>query len=311
MVGTVAVTDEGWYEHLRARPELTEVNFWRPSAHRTFRAPEFSPFLFKLRAPHYAVCGFAYFARYSALPNWLAWEAFGEANGVSSRPEMESRLTAIRERIRFRGEGTSEYIGCTLLVQPVFFPPEAWVHQPDDWKIRTQTDKKYDLSAGEGRRVWEECLAVAAELRTSAIRARLGAEERARYGEPMLVRPRLGQRTFRIGVTDAYARACAVSGEHSLPALDAGHIMPFNEGGPHEISNGLLLRADLHRLFDKGYVTVDQNLKLVVSNRLRTEYQNGKTYYPFHGRDLRIPRTTREQPDPELLRWHREHVFAA
>ncbi len=311
MLGTVAVTDEGWYDFLRARPDLTEVNFWRPSARRAFRAPDFSPFLFKLRSPHYAICGFAFFAWYSALPIWLAWETFEQANGVPSRAAMESRLAAIRERIRFSGEEIAGDIGCTLVVNPVFFPPEAWVRQPDDWKVRTQTDKKYDLSVGEGRRVWEECLAVAAELGAPATRSFVAAEDRARFGDPILVRPRLGQRTFRIAVTDAYARACAVSGEHSLPALDAGHIMPFNQGGPHEISNGLLLRADLHRLFDKGYLAVDEKLKLVVSDRLRTEYHNGKTYYPFHGSELRIPRTAREQPDPELLRWHREHVFAA
>jgi putative restriction endonuclease len=212
LVGTVAVTDEGWYNYLRARPDLMEVNFWRPSAHRTFRAPEFSPFLFKLRAPHYAICGYAFFARYSALPIWLAWETFGEGNGVASRSEMEARLTTIRERIRFSGGGNSAYIGCTLLVQPVFFSSEAWIRQPEDWKIRTQTDKKYDLSVGEGKRIWEECLAVAAELQAPTFRPSVAAEEGARYGEPMLVRPRLGQRTFRIAVTDAYARACAVTG---------------------------------------------------------------------------------------------------
>lgn len=311
MIGTVAVTDEGWYEHLHARPDLTEVNFWRPSARRGFRAPEFSPFLFKLRSPHNAICGFAFFARYSALPIWLAWETFGEANGVASRSMMEIRLAAIRERIRYSGGGLAEYIGCTLLVEPVFFPREAWIPQPADWKARTQTDRKYDLSIGEGRRVWEECLAVAREFRIPAVEMGMSGEGQTRYGTPMLVRPRLGQQTFRIAVTDAYDRACAVSGEHSLPALDAGHIMPYNAGGPHAISNGLLLRADLHRLFDNGYVTVDEDLRLVVSERLRTEYQNGRTYYPFHGKQLRLPGLPHDRPDPDLLRWHREHVFAA
>lgn len=309
MIGTVAVTDEGWYEFLRSRPDLTEINFWRPSARRSFSAPEFSPFLFKLRAPHYAVCGFAYFARYSALPIWLAWETFGPGNGCASRDEMEARLATIRERIRYEGGALAEYIGCTLLVQPVFFPREAWIRQPEDWKVRTQTDKKYDLSVGEGRRVWEECQAIARELRTPA--SLVVAESQARYGEPVLVLPRLGQRTFRIAVTDAYQRACAVTGEHSLPALDAGHIKPFGDGGPHATSNGLLLRADLHRLFDKGYVTVDADMRFVVSKRLRDEFQNGKTYYPFDGQLVRMPGNLRDRPDPELLRWHNEAVFAA
>ncbi|HSD29167.1 MAG TPA: HNH endonuclease, partial [Vicinamibacteria bacterium] len=70
MKGTIAITDEGWYEFLAQRPELTEVNFWTPSARRSFRALEFSPFLFKLRSPHNVICGFAYFAQFSRLPDW-------------------------------------------------------------------------------------------------------------------------------------------------------------------------------------------------------------------------------------------------
>ena len=59
-----------------------------------------------------------------------------------------------------------------------------------------------------------------------------------RYGSPLLVRPRLGQGTFRIAVTEAYGRACAITGEHSLPALEAAHIQSYRFGGPHEIANG-------------------------------------------------------------------------
>jgi putative restriction endonuclease len=81
VIGTIAITDEGWYRFLAARPDVTELNFWTLSARRAFRAPSFSPFLFKLRAPHNAICGFAYFAHFSKLPDWLAWETFGSGNG--------------------------------------------------------------------------------------------------------------------------------------------------------------------------------------------------------------------------------------
>lgn len=284
------------------------MNFWRPSASRAFRAPEFSPFLFKLKAPDNAICGFAWFARYSALPIWLAWETFEHANGCATRAEMETRLQVIRDRIRFRGNA-SDQIGCTLLVRPIFFPEDRWVRQPADWKVRTQTDKKYDLTTGQGSAVWQACLDAARSLDAQPISAIAVAE--TRYGDPMLVRPRLGQGTFRIAVTEAYGRACSVTDEHSLPALDAGHIRPFGDGGEHQVSNGLLLRADLHRLFDKGYITVDPDLRLVVSNRLKEEFRNGKTYYPFHGKHLRIPARPEDRPDLDALSWHNEHVFAA
>jgi putative restriction endonuclease len=195
----------------------------------------------------------------------------------------------------------------------VFFPPEAWVPQPRDWPIRTQTDKRYDLSSGIGLELWERCLAAARALETVPDweRTRRVAEVGPRYGNPLIVTPRLGQGTFRIGVMDAYERACAITQEHSLPALEAAHIRPYDQGGPHAISNGVLLRADLHRLFDKGYLTITPELRLEVSGRLRAEYQNGRTYYPLHGKELKKPARRTDRPDPEFLRYHNEHVFAA
>jgi putative restriction endonuclease len=311
MVGTIAITDEGWYRFLAERPELTELNFWTPSARRTFRAPAFSPFLFKLRAPHNTICGFAYFAQFSRLPDWLAWESFGLGNGCSSLRDMRSRIASIRARIRYDELTGSDEIGCIQLVSPTFFPRDAWVAQPTDWRPRTQTPVKYDLAVGEGRRVWEACLAQAASLPagTPITGLPLSMERGPRYGDPRLVQPRLGQATFRIAVLDAYGRACAVTGEHSLPALEASHIRSYAHDGPHEIRNGLLLRADLHRLFDTGYVTVTPALRLEVSTRLRDDYKNGRSYYPLHGALLRVPDHESDRPDPRFLEWHNEHAY--
>jgi hypothetical protein len=110
-----------------------------------------------------------------------------------------------------------------------------------------------------------------------------------RFGKPVFVRPRLGQGAFRLAVTAAYSRACSVTGEHSLPALEAAHIRPYAEGGEHEVNNGILFRSDLHRLFDRGYVTVTPDFRLEVSNRLRLDYDNGRSYYPLHGSKVMVP----------------------
>lgn len=122
-------------------------------------------------------------------------------------------------------------------------------------------------------------------------------------------RPRLGQGTFRIAVLDAYGRGCAVTEEHSLPALEASHIRPYAHDGPHEVSNGLLLRSDLHRLFDTGYVTVTPDLRLEVGSRLREDYQNGRSYYPLHETDVHVLSAASDRPNRGYLEWHNEHVF--
>lgn len=112
-----------------------------------------------------------------------------------------------------------------------------------------------------------------------------------------------------MAVTGAYGGACAVSHEHSLPVLEAAHIRPYGADGSHEVANGLLLRADIHRLFDAGYVTVTPDHRFVVSQRLAKEWENGKAYYAMSGREIALPKSVNDHPDPGLLRWHNENVF--
>lgn len=72
-----------------------------------------------------------------------------------------------------------------------------------------------------------------------------------RYRET-LSRIRIGQGVFRIMVTSAYDNACEITGDHTLPVLEAAHIKPFSLSGPHSVSDGTLARSDLHKLFDSG-----------------------------------------------------------
>lgn len=135
------------------------------------------------------------------------------------------------------------------------------------------------------------------------------AEPAARWGEPQLVRPRLGQGAFRVLVTDIYRRRCAITNERTLPALEAAHIRPYGDGGSHEASNGLLLRRDVHSLFDTGYVTVTPELRFEVSRRIREEFDNGKHYYALHGQEIAKPDDQNLLPDRAALAWHNEQRF--
>ena len=312
MNGTVAITDHGWYQFLLAQHDLDEVNFWTPSAHWGFRGEVGAPFFFKLKARYdHAICGFAHFAQYSRLPDWLAWETFGPKNGCPTFESMRERIGGIRARIDYRAQSPSNEIGCILLAQPTFFQPDEWVTGPRDWPPANLRHKRYDLTVGEGSRIWEECLARTRSQQTSPARAQavLVREESPRYGTPQLVTPRLGQGIFRVAVMDAYGRACAATQEHSLQALEASHIQPYAKDGPHEVRNGVLLRADLHRLFDQGYVTITPEHRLEVSPRLKEDYRNGRSYYPLHGASMIVPASGADAPSPDYLRWHNERVY--
>jgi len=311
----LGVTDNDWFDYLRGLPGIDEVNFWQPSPGPTFQALEKGEiFLFKLhrssRTRHRdLIAGGGVFASYSVLPISLAWEAFEERNGAASLAEMRRQL------LRYRRVADNPYndfqIGCIILTQPFFFEESIWFPAPE-WSQSIVRGKGYDLDRESGRFIWNNVLHAWEHLQIFNLdrEAHRIEEEHARYGKETTIRPRLGQGAFRILVTDAYDRACAITEEHSLPALEAAHIKPFTESGPHAINNGLLLRSDFHRLFDRGYITVSPEYKIEISRQLREEFKNGRSYYPFQGRSLsHLPLFPDDRPRKELLSWHNEHVF--
>lgn len=196
-----------------------------------------------------------------------------------------------------------------MITAPVFFSADEWVEPPTDWaRTGIQQGRTYDLSRDEGARILRDCLE-RAQRPDRSWNVELAAEDGPRFGEPSLVRPRLGQGTFSLAVRDAYSGACAVTGEHSTPALEAAHIVPYRDGGPHRIDNGLLLRSDVHRLFDRGYVTVTPDFEFRVGDSLRDEFSNGRSYYSLSGSRIAIPMNSALSPDPDRLKWHTENVF--
>jgi putative restriction endonuclease len=128
-------------------------------------------------------------------------------------------------------------------------------------------------------------------------------------GKPHLVSPRLGQGGFRISVIDAFERRCSVTGERTLPALDAAYIRPFADVQRHEVVNGVTPRPDIHRLFDQGYVTIDPALRFRVSGATKTELENGRDYYALHERPIHVPPRLDDRPDGEALRRHSSKLY--
>lgn len=298
----IAVTDGDWFDILRQKTNLSEVNFWAPSA-ANFRALQPGEmFLFKLHAPRNVIVGGGIFAYANALPCSLAWEAFGEANGAHSAQEMRARIA--RYRRADPGDRSDFEIGCRILTQPFFFEERDWVSVPASWAPNIVSFKTYNTGDAEGFALWD-----AVNHRLNRTEFSGMAEQNARFGEPQLIRPRLGQGAFRVLVTDTYNRRCAITQERTLPALEAAHIRPYGDGGEHEARNGLLLRRDIHSLFDAGYVTVTPDLCFEVSRRIKEEFDNGKHYYELHGRSIFAPTDVMRRPDPEALRWHNEHAF--
>jgi putative restriction endonuclease len=308
MKAYVGITDLDWYTSLSKRPDLDEVNFWKPGGEAGFRALDRGGlFLFKLHAPRNFIVGGGYFGHFSRIPLSLAWEAFEEKNGVESRDSMRSRIAKYRKQpIEF---GEDPTVGCILLEQPFFFPESAWIPAPADWSPSIQQGKTYDITIGIGRDLWDR-------IQTEIGGVAMTGEQPIKtstpaYGKPTLVQPRLGQGTFRVLVTDNYARRCAITGERTLPVLEAAHIKPYSLVSEHDARNGLLLRSDIHTLFDRGYVTVTPDCHFRVSRRLKDDWQNGRAYYDLADKPIRLPESEEARPNSAYLQWHLENRFLA
>jgi len=307
----VAVTDYDWFRFLQSRPDIDEVNFWQPGGRAKFAALQTGElFLFKLNNPRNFIVGGGIFAHATLLPVSLAWESLEHCNGATSFEEVRTRIAKYR---RQSDDHMEDYqIGCRLLEQPFFFDESNWIPIPASWSPNIVTGKTYSTEEVDGMRIWQQIQEQIAAPRFGLDEEQVpfvGEFDQVRYGEPSLVRPRLGQGTFRVAVIDAYDRKCAVTSEKILPVLEAAHIRPYSEGGAHEISNGMLLRSDIHTLFDRGYVTVTPDHRFEVSKRIREEFENGKYYYGFHGQEIRTPKKPDLNPGRNFLEWHNQEKF--
>ena len=192
-----------------------------------------------------------------------------------------------------------------MLTQPVFLDQPHWRALPASWSQNIVGGKSYSTDEPEGRLLWEQLDEI-----LEAHQAAPGfAEASPRFGGPHLVKPRLGQGSFRVSVIEAYHRQCGLTDGRVLPALEAAHIRPYAIGGAHARSNGILLRRDIHAVFDAGYAMFDDDYRFVVSNRVKEVFDNGNEYRRLHGARLRLPDNPADHPSKAELRWHAEAKF--
>ena len=96
------------------------------------------------------------------------------------------------------------------------------------------------------------------------------------------------------------------------PSAPSAHIKPVADGGEwFWINNGLLLRSDVHTLYDGGYLAVDTSHRLQVSPRLHDDFGNGQQYYAKGGQLIELPERRLDRPHRDFLEWHLDTVFKA
>lgn len=244
----VGVTDYDWFSLLKSQ-KPNEINFWQPNSGRNFRVlQEGELFLFKLHAPRNFIVGGGIFTRQVKLPLSLTWDAFGINNDVRTCDEFRKKINQLGN-----GERRSEFdpvVSSLILTSPFFLDESHWIPVPASFARNIVQGKTYDTAEEEGQLLYQAIqsnLQFQSEIPTVA----------DRYSNPVLITPRLGQGSFRFIVTDVYHKRCAITGEKTLPVLDAAHIRPYAQDG--------------------------QDLVVEVSMRLKEDFGNGKAYYAYHG----------------------------
>lgn len=310
MKAYVGVTDGDWYRFLAARGHQ-EVNFWRPGGDRAFHVLKPGElFFFKTHAPHSRVVGGGFFGGFAALTLDDAWRLYGERNGVSSPEEMRLRVGRYRKARMAPHENPR--IGCILLHDTVFFPADDAADPPPQFAGSIVQGKGYEMALPSVRPYFEQLLGLMAHASNLRVDYAWSLDGPV-FGEPRLAPYRIGQRAFQAVVLQAYGGKCAVTGAKIRPVLQAAHIRPVSEGGEHRLDNGLLLRSDIHTLFDAGYVAIDPGHRLHVSPRLRDEFGNGdELYQRARSSELIVVPTRRaDRPNREFLEWHLDEKFKA
>jgi len=297
----VGVTDTSWYQFLAERPGVTDVNFWLPGGGGFSALSPGEPFLFKSKYPENRMVGGGIFNGAITLPISDAWRIFGEGNGVADLSGLRTAIAKYRN-VPVDALGDPE-IGCVMLSETTFVPVTATIPAPPDWSPNIVRGKTFHDA---------EALSLAEEVLTDVLERHVGdlrAVSGPVFGHEYAMPTRLGQAPFKALVLDAYHRRCSITGDKIRPVLQAAHILPVSAGGQNRVDNGLLLRSDVHTLFDSGYLAIDERFRLRVSPRLRSEFGNGEEFYGLEKTVVSLPAHRRDRPNQEFLEWHRDTVF--
>ena len=127
------------------------------------------------------------------------------------------------------------------------------------------------------------------------------------------IKVRRGQQFFRQTVLNAYGVRCCISGINIPRLLVASHIKPWRDFPNERLDprNGLALSSLHDAAFDAGLITLDKDLKLILSSRLKSFFPQPaleQTFAAFAGRQIHLPEKIAE-PDPTFLRHHRRRIF--
>ncbi len=290
----IAVTDLDWFHNLRSSPTLDLVNFWTPTPWGITGLQAGDRLYFLLKAPIRKIGGYGRFVRYVDMSAAEAWKAYGLGNGVDSLEGLIDKVDSFAERRSAdfvpsdnRTIGCIELMDVVTLEDELFVTPEECGH---DFPPQIVKLKYFDGSDGIAPRI---SAVEPVSLRFELVQGKPGHRQTQSKN-------RKGQAAFRQEILRHYGYRCCVTGEAVVELLEAAHIQPYINEYSNHAQNGLCLRVDLHRLFDNGLLSINEDGTLKVSSKLSDSW-----YASLDGSRVSLPRAEWARPAEEALAFHR------
>ena len=221
------------------------------------------------------------------------WNYFQEASGAKFEEELR----------KMQKGKQSEHVTSLAIRYPFFLERSDWIDfntvLSEELPKAENSRKYFEPNHPDVKSIWD-----AIKGKTS----HLDAYKKMNNPKHYLERPgkiRLGQGTFRAKVVELFGNECAVTRINAKRLIEAAHIKPFREVLEHDISNGIALRADLHKLLDSGYAKIQKvgdELRFIISDRFWKDHNNHcEIYRDLHEKVIANP--SGWNVDEESLEW--------
>ncbi|MBM3456567.1 MAG: HNH endonuclease [Bacteroidetes bacterium] len=286
----ISPTDIEWFKFLRTEGLNSEINFWTPTPWNVSRLASGERLYFMLKSPIRKIGGYGQFVEYKNMSVNDAWNKYGFKNGCTSKQELIDRLDKYKaSNSSDERSVTDSEIGCIVLTNAVYF---------DDDKFLDLDNYEIDFSRFIVKiKYYNEMDPLEIVTQSTVNEFELLPTSLEKLKKSRLLTERKGQGNFRAIITTAYSNKCCITNETTPELLEAAHIQPYFDENSNHVKNGLLLRVDLHKLYDNGLLYIDETFKIHISPEVKSEY-----YQKLNGATIRLPVNNNLHPSIEALK---------
>ena len=286
----IAPTDIGWFQFLKENKHFNDVNFWTPTPWNITRLNSNDKFYFMLKSPIRKIGGFGIFKKYSNHNLNEAWALFGYGNGCASKEELIKRLDDYKAKnSQDKTSVANTEIGCISLSNVEFWEEDAYIDLAEtniDFssnivKLKYYTTEDFNTSVSTN----EENGYILVDMDSEKLK------------KARMITDRKGQSNFKLLVSTAYNNKCCITGETIPELLEAAHIQPYINQTSNHVQNGILLRSDIHKLYDNNLIYIDESFIVHTSSMLQSNY-----YKQFHNKTISLPSDTIKYPSKDALK---------